>query len=59
MDEALLAVVVVVVVLAVAEIAKRLRKPGKCPRCASRSTLVPGESNSMRECGDCGHVFSL
>jgi Zn ribbon nucleic-acid-binding protein len=59
MDEALLGVVVVVVVLAIAEIAKRRRKPAKCPRCASHSLLVLGDSNTMRECGDCGHIFSL
>jgi ribosomal protein L37AE/L43A len=59
MQEALLGAAVVVVVVVVAELLRRRRPRTRCPKCASESLLVLNDSDTMRECGACGHIFSL
>jgi ribosomal protein L37AE/L43A len=59
MQEALLAVAVILAVYVVGEIATRRRRPTRCPTCGSTSVLVLRDSNVMRECNDCGKIFSL
>lgn len=58
MGEALLGGAVLILVTVIGEIVRRRTPKARCPKCASDSLLVLHDSNTMRECDACGHIFS-
>ena len=59
MHEAFLGAAVMIAIVVIGEIVRRRTPKARCPKCASESLLVLHDSNTMRECGGCGHIFSI